>query len=167
VFGERDLRRRLIVRARYTVVTGGWVALSAATAKSILGVKAHANSGLDLFRYWLAFDGVTASAVPVLVELCYCTFGANPPGTNSTSVTPAQKCGRVLTAGFTAGKTWTAEPTTITVLDEFALTPNSGTLGYDFPLDTEYDTALGEGLLIRCTAPATVNVRATMEVARN
>lgn len=150
----------------YSIITGGAVALSAATAKSILGAKAHANSGLQLSAARIGFDGVTASAVPVLVELCYCTFGANPPGTNSTSVTPAQKSGRVLTAGFTAGKTWTTEPTTITVLDEWLLTPNGGLVLLDLPLGTEYDTALGEGLLIRCTAPATVNVRATMDFSR-
>lgn len=146
----------------YSIITGGAVALSAATAKTILGVKAHANSGAQLKRFWVAFDGVTASAVPVLVELGYCTFGANPPGTNSTSVTPAQEYGRVLTVGATAGKTWTTEPTTITVLEEFLLTPNGGLVGYQFPLGTEPDTALGEGLVLRCTAPATVNVRGSM-----
>lgn len=146
----------------YSIVTGGAVALTAATAKTILGAKAHANSGLQLKKFWIAFDGVTGSAVPVLVELGYCTFGANAPGTNSSSVTPAQAYGRALTAGFTAGKTWTTEPTTITVLSEWLLTPNGGLVGYDYPLGTEPDTALGEGLILRCTAPATVNVRGSM-----
>lgn len=151
---------------RYTGVTGGAVSLSAATAKTILGVKAHANSSILVDKWEVAFDGVTASAVPVVVEFVYCTFGANPPGTNSTSVTAAQVSGRVLTAGFTMGKTWTTEPTTITVLEEVLLTPNSGTLIYDVPLGNEYEAALGEGFALRCTAPATVNVRATMRVFR-
>lgn len=150
----------------YTGITGGAVALAAATAKSIIGAKAHANSGLLLLHAEVAFDGVTASAIPVLVELCYCTFGANAPGTNSSSVTPAQKSGRVLTAGFTMGKTWTTEPTTITVVEERLLTPNGGLVIYDYPLGTEMDTALGEGFVIRCTAPAIVNVRSTISVAR-
>lgn len=150
----------------YSIVTGGAVALSAATAKSILGAKAHANSGLQLKRFNIGFDGVTASAVPVLIEVCYCTFGANAPGTNSTSVTPAQKYGRVLTAGFTAGKTWTTEPTTITVLEEYLLSPNGGQYILQYPLGLEPDTALGEGLLLRCTAPAIVNVRASMDFER-
>ncbi|MCC6475112.1 MAG: hypothetical protein IT514_15365 [Burkholderiales bacterium] len=153
-------------QAGYSAVTGGAVALSAATAKSILGVKAHANSGVQIKGFSVGFDGVTASAVPVLVELCYSTFGANSPGTNSTSVTPAQTYGRVLTAGFTAGKTWTAEPTTLTVLKEFLLTPNGGLIDFQYPLGTEPDSALGEGFVLRCTAPATVNVRATMDVER-
>lgn len=149
----------------YAAVTGGAVALSAATAKSIIGVKAHANSGLLVKEAFVSFDGVTAGAVPVLVELCYCTFGANSPGTNSTSVTPAQLSGRVLTAGFTAGKTWSAEPTTITVLAELLVHPQAGAI-YQIPLGDEPDTALGEGFVIRCTAPATVNVRGTLKVSR-
>jgi hypothetical protein len=150
----------------YSGVTGGAIALSAATAKSVLGAKAHANSGLLLKKVKIGFDGVTANAVPVLVEVCYCTFGANSPGTNSTSVTAAQKNGRVLTPGFTMGKTWTTEPTTITVLDEALIAAFMGLAWYDLPLGDEYDCALGEGFVIRCTAPASVNVRASMDVSR-
>jgi hypothetical protein len=150
----------------YTAVTGGAVALAAATAKSVLGVKAHANSGLQIKGFEIAFDGITSSAVPVLVEIGYCTFGANSPGTNSTSVTPAQAYGRALTAGFTAGKTWTTEPTTITVLKEFLVAPDKGLFAYQFPLGQEPDTALGEGFVIRVTAPAIVNCRASLTVER-
>lgn len=155
-----------MAKAGYVCSTEGAVALTAATAKSIIGVKSHANFGLDLIKFRVAFDGVTASAVPVLVELGYCTFGANSPGTNSTSTTPRQAYGRVLTAGLTSGKTWTTEPTTITTLDDWLLTPNGGVVLYDFPLGTSPDTALAEGFVLRLTAPAAVNVRATMWVER-
>lgn len=155
-----------MAKAGYSIVTGGAVALSAATAKSILGVKSHANFGLDLKKFKVGFDGVTASAVPVLVELGYCTFATNSPGTNSTSVTPAQLYGRSITVGATAAKTWTTEPTVITVLGEWLLTPNGGLVFYDFPLGDTPDSAVSEGFVIRCTAPATVNVRATMEFER-
>ena len=150
----------------YSIVTGGAVALTAATAKSILGVKAHANSGVQVKSLEVAFDGVTASAVPVLIELCYATFATNSPGTASTSVTPAQNYGRVLTAGFTAGKTWTTEPTVLTVLKELLLPADKGVLAYQFPLGQEPDSALAEGFVIRCTAPAAVNVRGTLSVER-
>lgn len=150
----------------YGITTGAAVALSAATAKTVLGVKAHANSGIQCKGFSISFDGVTASAVPVLVEFCYVTFASNSPGTNSTSVTPQQRYGRSLTAGFTAGRNWTAEPTTISVLKEFLLSAYNGTFEYQFPLGNEPDTALGEGLCIRVTAPATVNCRSTMEVER-
>lgn len=150
----------------YSCTTEGTVALSAATAKTIIGVRAHANSGLQLKGFEVAFDGVTASAVPVLVEVCYCTFGANPPGTNSTSTTPRQNHGRSLTAGFTSGKNWTTEPTTLTVLKEILMAPDKGLISFQYPLGQEPDCALSEGFAIRCNAPATVNVRATMNVER-
>lgn len=150
----------------YSCSTEGAVALSAATAKTIIGAKAHANSGLQLKGFFVSFDGVTSSAVPVLIEVCYCTFGANSPGTNSTSTTPRQNYGRSLTAGFTSGKTWTTEPTTLTVLKEFLLAPDKGLIAFQFPLGQEPDTALGEGLAIRVTAPAAVNARASMDLER-
>lgn len=152
---------------RYACTTESAVALSAATAKSIVGVKAHANSGLLVCSFSVSFDGVTASAVPVLIEIGYCTWATNSPGTNSTSTTPRQQGGRVLTAGFTSAKNWTAEPTTITqAFEEMLLTPNGGLVKYDFPLGTELDCALAEGFVIRCTAPATVNVRGGLVVSR-
>lgn len=155
-----------MAKAGYSVVTTVVVALTAATAKSILGVKSHANFGLDLTYVQVGFDGVTASAVPVLVELCYCTFGANSPGTNSTSRTPAQKYGRVIAVGATAASAWTTEPTTITVLDQMLLTPNGGLVKWREALGTGADCAVSEGFVIRCNAPASVNVHATMEFER-
>jgi hypothetical protein len=156
-----------MAKAGYSIVTGGAVALSAATAKTILGAKSHANSSLDLQKFEVAFDGVTASALPVLVEVCAATFATNGPGTNSSSVTPALLYGRSTTVGWTAAKTWTTEPTVLTVVEEFLLTPNGGLLVYNWPLGQTIDTPLGEGLVIRCTAPAAVNVRATMVFERS
>lgn len=150
----------------YTANTEGAVALTAATAKSVIGVKAHANSGLQLKSFEISFDGVTASAVVVYVEICYATWATNGPGTNSTSTTPKQSYGRLLTAGFTSGKTWTTEPTTLTTLKVFDLAPDKGLIAYQWPLGQEPDCALAEGFVIRCTAPAAVNVRAGLNVER-
>lgn len=150
-----------MAKAGYVAMTGGAVSLST-SAKTVLGVKSHANFGLDWIKFRVAFDGVTASAAPALIEPCYCTWGANAPGTNSTSVTPVQEYGRALTVGATAAKTWTTEPTTLTPIDELYLTPNGGTLLYDWPLGTSPDCALGEGFALRITASATVNVRAAI-----
>lgn len=150
----------------YACKSEGAIALTAATAKSIIGAKAHANSGLQAKGFHVAFDGVTPSAVAVLVELCYATWASNSPGTNSTSTTPVQTYGRALTAGFTSGKTWTTEPTVLTPIKEMLLTPNAGALWFQYPLGQEPDCALGEGFVIRCTAPAGVNVRGTLDVER-
>lgn len=150
----------------YAITTEGAVALAAATAKSILGAKAAADFGLQVKGLEVSFDGVSASAVPVLVELCYATFATNAPGTNSTGTTERNLYGRALAAGFTGAHTWTTEPTVLTVIKELLLTPNGGTLIYQFPLGTEPDCALGEGFVIRCTAPAIVNVRASLTLER-
>lgn len=150
----------------YSIITGGAVALTAATAKTVLGAKAHANSGLLMKKIAVGFDGVTGTAVPALVEICSCTFGANSPGTNSSSVTPAQEAGRVMTVQFTAAKTWTTEPTTITVLKELLIPVFMGVVLYDWPLGDEPDFDVSTGPVIRVTAPAAVNVRASMVLSR-
>ena len=150
----------------YFCGTESAVALAAATAKTVVGVKAHANSGLYVAEYKISFDGVTASAVPVLVEFCYATFATNSPGTNSTSTTPRQLGGRSLTAGFTAAKNWSAEPTVLTVIEEHLLTPNGGLYVYQYPLGYEPDAALAEGFALRLTAPAIVNCRGGIKVGR-
>ena len=155
-----------MAKAGYAAVTGGAVALSAATAKSVIGVNGTSAFGVDLQAVEVAFDGVTASAVPVLVELCAATFATNAPGTNSTSVTPAQIYGRSITTGFVAAKTWTTEPTVLTVVKEWLLTPNGGLYRFDWPLGRTPDSAVSNGFVLRLTAPAAVNVRATVEFER-
>lgn len=154
----------------YTAVTSGAVALASAAAKTVLGVKSNAAFGIDLRKIAIGFDGVTASATPVLVELVYATFATNAPGTNSTSVTAAQAYGRVVASGVTAASNWTAEPTVLTVLKSYFLTPNGGLVIEEFAPDHGFDTALGEGFAIRCTTVAgsgTPNIRATMEFERS
>jgi hypothetical protein len=147
-------------KAGYVSVTEAAVALAAATAKSVLGVSAPAQFGVDLKKWRIGFDGVTASAVPVLCELCYATFATNAPGTASTGIAETQVYGRSITAGFTAARNWTTEPTVLTPLEEFMLTPNGGLVFYDLPLGDTYDSAVSQGFVVRCTAPAVVNVRA-------
>lgn len=151
-----------MAKAGYSASTGTTVALVAATPKSVIGVSAPATFGVDLKKYRIAFDGVTASAVPVLVELCYATFATNAPGTNSTSLTVQQGYGRTIAAGFTAARNWSAEPTVLTPIDNFTLTPNGGLVIYDIPLGDTPDSAASQGFVIRCTAPAGVNVQAAM-----
>ena len=153
-----------MAKAGYSIVTGGAVSLSASTAKSVLGVKSASDFGIDLKKIWWGFTGVTASEAPVVCELCYCTWGANVPGTNSSAITTStqQLYGRTVAHGITAGKTWTTEPTTLTVLGEIPLTPNGGSMLYDFPLGDTPDCAPDHGFVLRFTAAASVSVRATM-----
>lgn len=152
----------------YTVPAGAAVALSPATAKSVIGVAAPATFGLQLKKIHFGLDGVTASAVPGKIEVCSATFATNGPGTNSTSITPVQVNGRAITAGFTAAYNWTAgnEPTVLTVVDTFTVSPTGATVIYDFPLGDEPDCDVSKGFVIRCTFGAAVNVTPTLWVAR-
>lgn len=159
-----------MAKAGYNITTEGAVACVANTPKTILGWKSNVAFGLDLQGFSLSFDGVDATQVPVLVELLYATFATNAPGTNSTSVTPRQEYGRVLTHGTTAAKTWTTEPTVLTATHvHFLLDPNKPFTTDDRPLGSTFDTALGEGFALRITVPAggaTVNARSSMWAER-
>lgn len=150
----------------YSVQTGATVALSAATARTVLAVIAPAQFGVDLRRFSLSFDGVTASAVPVLWEICYSTFATNStPGTNNTTATVNQTAGRVITAGFTGFYASTSEPTVLTPLDSDTMTPNGGLIVRDYGANNP-DSAVSNGFVLRCTAPAAVGVRATLFFGR-
>ena len=85
---------------QYSCSTEAAVALTAATAKSVVGVRAHANSGIMVCGFTISFADTNAAEVPALVELMYATFATNAPGTNSTSTTPRQLFGRLVVAVF-------------------------------------------------------------------
>ena len=157
-----------MAKAGYSAPIGAAVALVAATAKTVLGVLAPAQFGVDWTSWSIAFDGVSATNTPVLVELCACTFATNPPGTNSTTITVQQDYGRAIVAGFTAAYAWTAanEPTVITPFDSLTLTPNGGLVVRDFQFGRTPDSAVSTGFCIRCTAGAAVNVRGNMYFER-
>lgn len=158
-----------MAKAGYWVGTSSAVALSAATAKTALMVICPSSFGIDLKKYRIEFDGVTASAVPVLCEIVTSDNTSNStPGTANTteSANIKQVYGRSITTGFTAFSASTSEPTVLTVVERFTLTPTGGTLFYDFPLGDTIDTAVSAGIGIRLTAPATVNARASMTFER-
>lgn len=139
------------------------VALVGATAKTVLGVTAPAQFGVDLKKIRLGFDGVSASAVPVFVELCVST-GATAGTT--TAVTVNQIYGRTITPGFTAAKNYSAEPTVLTMIESWLLSPNGGLVLYDWPLGDTPDCAVSQAFFLRLTAPVAVNVRASMVFER-
>lgn len=154
-------------RVAWSVTTGAAVALAASTAKSVIGVKSDSNKGFKLTEIDVSFDATDATKGPVLVELCSCTFGANAPGTNSTSLTPAFTSGQSAnTDDISAARNWTTEPTTLTVLKEWQIDSNKGQLIFQFPQGREPEAVNGGGFVIRCTSGSgsTPNVRASMEV---
>src|SRR5690348_10168494 len=92
------------------------VALVAATAKSVVGLKAATNVCVKVTELSMSFDGATSSNAPAVCEFMQSTFATNAPGTNSTSVTPSKRdTGRAETIQATAAKAWTTEPTVLTL----------------------------------------------------
>jgi hypothetical protein len=67
---------------------------------------------------------------------------------------------------MTAGHTATVEPTVVSVVDAWPLTPNSGLVIYDYPLGDSPDVANGQGFAVRANFPAAVSVFAGLWVER-
>lgn len=141
---------------QFTIKNAAAVALVAATAKTVLYLKAGANLPLDVSEWWTEFDGTSGSAVPVLVELLRFTTDCTV-----TSATPTSK-GSILnaaTAYFTGGSNASVEGTAGDVLYRHNVPPTAGK-HVMFPLGDEIQVGKGERLGIRITAPAGVNVLA-------
>lgn len=144
----------------YTVESTGDIALTAATARTILSVINAANSLIRICELSLSFDGVSGTAEPVTVELCSSTQAT--AGT-STAHTIVQCRGPTRTVQATAARAYTAEPTALTVLKRWLVHPQTG-LVIQFPLGREPEqVTTADALAIRCTAPANVNVQGYIE----
>lgn len=146
--------------AGYTVESNGDIALSAATAKSVLSVINASNGLIRITEFCASFDGVSVTGEPVTVELCSSTEAG--AGT-ATSHTIAQVRGATRTAQATAKRNFTAEPTILTVLKRWLVHPQ-GNLTVQFPLGREPEqVTTADALVLRCTAPAAVNFQGYME----
>lgn len=144
----------------YTVESTADIALSAATAKTVLSVINAANSLIRITEIGASFDGVSSTAEPVTVELCSSTQAT--AGT-STSHTIVQCRGPTRTVQATGARNYTAEPTTLTVLKRWLVHPQTGFV-IQFPLGREPEqVTTADALALRCTAPATVNFQGYIE----
>lgn len=156
-----------MAKAGYTTATGAAVALSAATAKTVLAVLAPAQFGVDLRGFELSLDGATSTATPALWELCSLTAATNStPGTGNSTGTVTQEYGRSVTAGFVSFYASTSEPTVLTPLYADYIPVFNGLVIRDFPFNGGPDSAVSQGFALRITAPATVNARATFRFER-
>jgi hypothetical protein len=148
--------------------TAGACALAAATAKTILYIVTSTICQPAIVEIDISFDGVTASAVPVLVELVSSTAG--------TAGTPraALAAGKQLrgwpaqTSQTTCADSYTVEPGTSLVNRKWLDSPNGGLYSIQFPMSREPTgivTAATDAKAwgVRCTAPAIVNVHASLE----
>lgn len=146
--------------AGYTVETAGDIALTAATAKTIMSIINAANGLIRLCELSVSFDGTSGTAEPVTVELCSSTQAT--AGT-STSHTIVQCRGPTRTVQATAARNYTAEPTVLTTLKRWLVHPQTG-LHIQFPLGREPEQVVtADALCVRCTAPAGVNCQGHLE----
>ncbi len=134
------------------------VAITAATAKSVVGIKAATNVCVKITEVATSFDGATSTNAPAVCEFMQSTFGANSPGTNSTSVTPPKRdTGRAETIQATAAKTWTTEPTTLTLQRTLDIGQYNGVVVYMHPFASPFIVIGGQGAVLRITSPNNVN----------
>lgn len=129
------------------------VALSAATAKTVIQLVAASNRMVKVTGWGVSFDGTSATAEPAQVEVMRQTSA----GTMS-ALTPVKVGAFSDTLQTTAQHTATVEPTASDVLDSMEVHPQAG---YEkvLPPDQYIWMAGGTRLGIKITAPAGVNCR--------
>lgn len=135
----------------FTDTNNSVVAIAANTLKTPVAVWAAADFGIQLVKYRVAFDGVTASAVPALVRV----YTSTNQGTGTAGTSTQTGGGPTLANGCTAKYNLTVEPTGKVYLDTIQLTPNGGLVIYDYPPGTEATVqALNGGIGIDVLTPA-------------
>lgn len=146
--------------ARYTVETTADVALTGATAKTVLSVIAAANSPFRVIEFSISFDGTSSTAEPVTVELCSSTQAT---AGSSTSQTPVQTGGATRTVQASGARNYATEPTVLTTLKRWLVHPQTG-ITVQFPLGREPEQVVtADALCLRITAPVAVNCQGYIE----
>lgn len=148
----------------YTVESNGDIALTAATAKTVLQAINSAGGVIKSVEIGASFDGTSSTAEPVTVEL---TSSTQATAGTSTAHTMAQVSGAPRTVQATAARNYTAEPTVVTVLKRWLVHPQTGIV-LQFPLGREpQQNTASDALGLRCTAPANVNFQGYMEITED
>jgi hypothetical protein len=169
-YNPTELARRREIRGGATAaayaINSAIFAAGTAVHTDLVAI-APAGHGLSLTEAAVSFDGVTASAVPVYMELCTSTQAG--AGTGGTAPTIAQVRGRSTSGSApTASGSHTAEPTVLVRVRSWYVSPNGGLFVYPLPLgrEIECDSSAGtiKGLAMRSTPPAAVNLQAYFEV---
>lgn len=139
--------------ALYSMSVDG-IALVAATAKTIAEVGFGAADRGKIVEWSVTFDGTSASAVPVKVEVG--RFSAAV--TTATTFTIDKLDPADGTAGATAKHSATAEGAG--TADDVVIyrVPPTGGMVMQYPLGREWVMPVSTFWRIRCTAPAGVNV---------
>lgn len=150
----------------YGVTAPANVSVGAAATVSALSAIAPAQFGLEItgLKIGVVGDSDQAADSPITVEICRSTMAS--AGTSTGAADIGQINGLTIAAGFTGFYDYTVEPTVLTVLDKFTLTPYGGLAIYDVPAGDEYQCGVSQGLILRITAPQAQNVVPSMKVRR-
>lgn len=139
----------------YTINNAADVALVGATAKTVIQIVTGATRKFWLKEMAIGFKSVTATDIPVLVQL----VRQSTAGTMSAN-TPAPDVEGHPAAISTAQENATVEPTSGVVVKEWYITPIGGQLVYQLPLGDEIEMAVSSRLGLLVTAPQAESCRA-------
>lgn len=142
-------------RPIYSVSVDG-IALSAATAKTILEIGTPSTTGMVPFTWWVEFDGTTSTNTPVKVEIGRFSSGV----TTATTITPSRvnDGNRALASQCTVKHTTTTEGAgTASDVEIHRVPPTSGLIWQE-SLGMEWVLGASAFWRIRCTAAQAVNV---------
>lgn len=142
--------------ALYTFSIDG-LALAAATAKTVLELGTAATDRAKIVSWWVEFDGATATAVPVKIEVGRFSAAVTTATTGTASkFDPADgNPASTVKHSTTTEGAGTAEAG----IENHRCHPQSGML-VQYPLGREDVMAPSTFFRIRCTAAAAVNVTA-------
>jgi hypothetical protein len=149
----------------YGTSTGAAPFTSTTAIQTVIAVvNAATDCGIQLKKYKISFNGAIATNPPVTVRL-FSTNNATA-GTSTAGTITRHSGLSVVTTNLSAAFQYTVEPTTKTYIDEFLLTPNGGTVIYDYPLGDEPEVGISSTLGLEITASVAVGVAASLLFTR-
>lgn len=129
------------------------VALVAATAKTVFELATPATARAKIKTFWVEFDGTSASATPVKIEIAR----ASAAVTTATAVTPSKMDAADGASGSTTKHSTSTEGAgTLSDVLYHRISPTAGVV-YQFPLGDEFIVAVSSFARVRITAGANVN----------
>lgn len=138
-----------------------------AGAKTVLKLITPTSFNIKIHEIKLSMDGVTATAVPALVD--WGTSDETTAGTSGETPTTTQIKGKTQAHGLTAGSKFSAEGTTYTVHDGIHVPQFMGLLVLQNPLGLENQAPgndAADSFFLRINVTANVNVFASLKWSR-
>lgn len=147
--------------AIYTATSEGSEGLLAATRECVIQLRGVATARAKIIAWGISFDGATAAAVPVLVD--FETHSTDGTATGATEYPLDQS--QPATALCTAFHSFSAQPTSSGILEQYLIHPQGGLFVREYPPEREVYllAATTSRVGISVTAPAVVNVTAWLQ----